>query len=193
MITLPINNSDLSVYEYDLLPEFDFNILVNHINEYKEKFPKNYSKLENQWDWGTWWRSNYLVQYQTDKFNDLISNIEQKANSIVNLPSATITFEFKIKESWIIDHTKLSYHKKHAHSLIAFSAVCYMDVLNGSDIWFNSTKITPVTGKLLIFSGSLRHQVRPMLETNSRRLVMAFNLYPIFNDEKFNKYIIENA
>jgi len=193
MIQHPVNNSDLSVYEYDLLSEFDFNILVNHINEYKEQFPKNYSKLDNEWDWGTWWRSNYLVQYQTDKFNDLISNIEQKANSIVNVSGGTITFNFEIKESWIVDHRKLSYHKEHAHSLVAYSAVCYMDVLNGSEIWFNTTKITPVTGKLLIFPGSLKHQVRPMMETNSRRLVMSFNLYPIFNDDKFKKYIIENA
>ena len=193
MIKHQVNNSDLNVYEYDLLSELDFNLLVNHVNKYKEQFPKNYSKLEGLWEGGTWWHSDYVVQYQTNNFNDLISNIEHKANSIVNKPGSGITVTLEVKESWIIDYKKLSYHKEHDHCPVGFSAVCYIDVLNGSDICFNTTKITPATGKLIIFPGSLKHKVSPMTVTNSRRLMMAFNLYPKINYDNLNNYIIKNA
>ena len=60
-------------------------------------------------------------------------------------------------------------------------------------ICFNTTKITPATGKLIIFPGSLKHKVSPMTVTNSRRLMMAFNLYPKINYDNLNNYIIKNA
>lgn len=192
MINHPVNNSDLSVYEYDLLPEFDFTKLASYINEYKEQYPKNYY-TDGYWDGGNWWHSDYIVHYQTDKFNDLIANIEEKATSI--MPSQNINVSLEVKESWIIDYKRLSFHKEHDHSPIGFSAVCYIDTVYASDIWFNKTKITPETGKLIIFPGSLKHKVSPMTNSNGHRLIMAFNLFPKINYDKLNKYIddIKNA
>jgi len=196
MIKHDVNNIDLSVYEYNLLPEFDFDTLVKYVNEYKEKFPKNYSKKyshweeESLWEGGNWWHSDYIVQYQTNDFDRLISSIEKKANYIINDPKALIGVTLEVKESWIIDYKRLSYHKEHKHHPLSFAAICYLDIDQGSDICFGNTKITPETGKLLIFPGSLTHKVSPMTYPNGRRLIMAFNLYPTkLNIDKFNQKI----
>ena len=189
MIKHTINNSDLAVYEYNLLSEFDFPTLVNYINEYKEQYPKNHYNNDGVWNGGNWWHSDYLVQYRTDDFNDLISNIEQKATKLVDSGSKMITVNLEIKESWIIDYKITSFHKEHDHNPISFGAICYMDTFCASDIWFSQTKITPETGKLIIFPGTLRHKVSPMTDVNGRRLVMAFNLYPKMNYENHNNFI----
>jgi len=194
MIKHTINNSDLSVYEYNLLSELDFKQLVNYINKYKEQYPKNHFTNDGVWNGSNWWHSDYTVHYRTNNFDELIANVENKANKIIDsTPDKAIYVKLEVKESWIIDYKRLSFHKEHDHSPIGFSAVCYIDTLNASDICFNKTKLTPESGKLIIFPGALKHKVSPMTNKDGYRLIMAFNLYPVINYDNFNKYIIKNA
>ena len=175
MKTHKIINEDLTVFEFNIKKELDFsNLAIEAKNYYKEhNINYEFGAIDPIY-------IDYGLHRNTTKFNSLISIIENKTSLIIDTlhPNFNIKVIPKVEESWVIIYNKLNYAKQHYHHMWAYSAVCYLETENPSSIVFNKTEIIPETGMLLIFSGSLRHRVRPVTIKNGKRIAFSCNLYP---------------
>jgi len=177
MKIIPVLNSELCVYEFDLTKHFDFDklrhVCLQHVETFNQIQHPGHSNIKS---------TGFFAHSVTNQFDDLISTIESKANevSIIMNPRHAVKTSWKILETWVLVYKKLGYVLDHSHFEFGMSSVCYISADNTSPICFHNEEIKVRTGQLLIFPGFLKHRVKPITPNLQERILFASNLYATF-------------
>ncbi len=182
MIKHTVLNQNFPVFEFDLSEMIDTKDLANFIIEYKKNTPISRESSIRAW------HSGFFIHKRTNKFEELISYIENCAHKAFldlatdyDRPVDILNTKFKVLEAWLTVYHKFDYAEKHTHHPMSLSAVFYIDGDDSSPIVFGDYEIRPKTGKLLVFYGLLEHRVKPVLFNNKDRIAFVCNLYPFFD------------
>jgi hypothetical protein len=160
-------NRDAKINVFDLRDEIDSDVIANTVLEFRSEFPESNSSNV------IGWHSGYFAHKQTDKFDNLISIVEEKAKSIINDPD----FNVSVVQTWAIVYEKNDAAVRHNHSDTLYSAVYYASTKpNSSPLKFDcGLSISPEPGMLVIFPGWLFHEV-PAMRFQHQRIAVAFNI-----------------
>ena len=121
-----------------------------------------------------------LFMQNTPGFTELEKEINSVVEYLPNLiPNCMTTpFEVGITNMWGILYKKNDYIKVHNHWPSIWSGVFYLDIPKdyAGTLFFPELEhnIEPLTGQLVIFSGSTKHGVET-IKSNGERLAVSFN------------------
>jgi|TARA_R110000765_G_scaffold141830_1_gene242842 hypothetical protein len=117
-------------------------------------------------------------------------DLEKEINSIINyIPkifSDTRDSPMVIGNMWGMCYKKNDYTKVHSHWPATWSGVFYLDIPTdyAGTLFFPELEhnIEPITGQLVIFSGTTKHGV-DTIKSNGERLAISFNYGALWNVE----------
>jgi len=166
----------VSVFYFDLSLEVDNKKITEDILDYKKSNPHSRtSSIEA-------WHSSFKTHLLTDKFNKLLSIIENKVSKCINHPNLSA----KVFESWAITYKKGDSTDLHNHGISAMSSVYYAKVVKNSTplLFKDGPSITPTENCLIIFPGYVYHSVPEIQE--DERIVFTAN-FTMVPDSYINK------
>jgi len=160
-----------SIYSYDFSGIVDPVEITNNILDYKNKNQQSNKTYVNAW------HSFWYLHKETNKFNNIISIVENKITQILKVEGGSTGIEAKVAQCWAIIYGKDNFTNRHKHFDLGFSAVYYSHVeKNPSPLMFdNNISIVPKANMLVCFPGYVYHSVPKMTE-DEHRICLAFNL-----------------
>tara|TARA_Y100001970_G_scaffold127347_1_gene157329 strand:- start:236 stop:781 length:546 start_codon:yes stop_codon:yes gene_type:complete len=146
--------------------------LIDMMNDHREKYKE--SNTSNVKSWHSDYRThkiNLSFQPYIDKLVDGCDAIIQKyPREFGNMKNVV----YEVFDFWFCMYQTNDYTIKHNHFPCDISCTYYVDVdENASPIMFRNLKIQPKSGMLVMWLGSLEHEVPP---TKGNRTVIAMNL-----------------
>lgn len=171
-------------YKYLFAVPFYYGLHNSNLQQIKSEFETNELKYNGE---------NYSSYSET---NDRIKGFSQTLiNEIAPLliefgNYCSKKFRGNISNYWIQDYKENSYHSSHIHQYSLVSCVYYLKAKNASNIKFKNpnvvqsmnnpdlefVSITPEEGSLIMFPSWVYHEVEPVKNLESERLVVAFNV-----------------
>lgn len=165
------------IYKFDLSSEIDADTIVNHVYNFKEKYP-----ISNKTNVHAW-HSQYDTHYKTNDFDMLISTIQNKLNLIEKIFRPNFKIDSVLLDSWVAIYNKTEYTQMHHHHKARWASVYYAKAEEHcAPIVFTGLEIKPKTGMLLLFPGRVKHMVRKEL-SDIERIIFSANF-----DFTFFKY-----
>jgi len=157
------------IYKFDLSLEIDADTIVNHVYNFKEKYPiSNTTNIHA-------WHSHYDTHHKTNDFDELITTIKNKIYLIENFSRPTFTLDTVLIDSWVAIYNKTEYTQIHAHHWFRWACVYYAKAEEDcAPIVFTGVEIKPKTGMLLLFPGRTKHMVRKST-SDIERIIFAAN------------------
>tara|TARA_B100000131_G_scaffold292858_1_gene307679 strand:- start:398 stop:1021 length:624 start_codon:yes stop_codon:yes gene_type:complete len=158
------------------------NYLKDVIKEHREQNPKsNDSNVKS-------WHSSYYTHTENLKFKPIVDKMLTMC-TFISQSMYHNNSDYMVTEFWAAMYERGEYTISHAHEPSNFACTYYVDVEDGcSPIVFDVDEfdetgecekfsITPKNGMLLMWPGTLVHQVPP---TNSKRILVAANLMAFY-------------
>jgi hypothetical protein len=157
------------IYKFDLSSEINSDTIVNHVYNFKEKYPTSNSSNVHAW------HSHYKTHYKTNDFDTLILSIKNKLKLIEADLNHDFNIDFFLLDSWVAIYNKTDYSNMHHHYPARWAAIYYAKAEEDcSPIVFTGIEIKPKTSMLLLFPGRTRHMVRKS-SSNRERIIFSAN------------------
>jgi len=164
------------IFEFNLKDKINLDDLKIILKDYKQ----NNLGVEKEGFYT--WHSDYYIHKKIPELNDLSATIEDLCTTyVLGELDYVINAKFVVKECILLDFPVFGSTDWHVHHPLCYTSVFYVTADDTSELCFENTEIKPESGKLLIFSGTISHRVKPRLIKHKERLVITMNLYPILD------------
>jgi hypothetical protein len=157
---------------YSMQLDIDNDQLIKDIKHHRENFPEGEESNVKAW------RSSYKTHEQTRLFDPYIHKILEGAERARRcdpdffscLPYCTYT----VHDFWALMYEEGDYTQRHTHYPITWAS-CYYAYADedAAPIRFDTLRIKPKSGTLLLWHGSLFHSVP---KTQGKRIAVSANL-----------------
>ena len=164
MINMPVYSMQLNI---------DNDQLIKDIKNHRDNFPEG--EVSNV----KAWRSSYKTHKETDVFNPyirkILDGVERARKSDLERWSRLSYCTYKVHDFWAIMYEEGDYTVKHTHFPSTWGT-CYYAYADedAAPIRFDTLRIKPKSGTLLIWHGALTHSVP---KTKGKRIAISSNLF----------------
>jgi len=157
---------------YSMQLDIDNEQLIKDIKHHRENFPAGESSNVCAW------RSSYKTHKETDVFNPYIKKIiegaERARMSDPEFFSCLRYCKYKVHDFWALMYEEGDHTVRHTHFPMTWAS-CYYAYADedAAPIRFDTLRIKPKSGTLLLWHGSLFHSVP---KTQGKRIAVSANL-----------------